>query len=212
MGAIGHVDALTSCGYLEGWAHDADRPGEALQVGVLMNGREIGRGLANRYRWDLADIGYGVGWCAFRLRVDGEVSALRCGPLLLIDIADGVEIFRSGEVAVIEDGETGLASMDEVTRADPTVLQSIDQLRGCGALFDRYLARNGAEAFVRAAYVYVRARPADPGGLASYVAQLAEERMTPYGVLLSLHEDAELHSIAHQRVAPTEPGFAFAAA
>ena len=105
MTAAGHVDALTSSGYLEGWAHDPERPGHALEIAVLVQDREVGRGLANRFRWDLADVGCGIGWCAFRLRVDGAVSALRRGPVVVMDVIRKAEIYRTGQLPVIEDSE-----------------------------------------------------------------------------------------------------------
>ncbi len=210
MSATGHMDALTSSGYLEGWAYDPERPGQVLQVAVVVQNREVGRGLANCFRWDLADSGYGNGWCAFRLRLDGVVSALRRGPLVLIDVVEKTEICRTGALPVIECSEAYPSTVAEVIESDPTVVHAVDQLYGCDALFERYLASNGAEAFVRAAYVYILGRPADFGGLANYVARLASGEFSTYGVLNALYESDEFRTSPRLLVAPTEPGFVFA--
>lgn len=112
---------------------------------------------------------------------------------------------------MIEDSETGPASLAAVTETDPTVLRSVDQLRGCGALFERYVAANGADAFVRAAFVYMLGRPVDAGGLATYTALLAGGELSPYGVLTALHGSDEFRAAPRLLCAPTEPGFVFAA-
>jgi hypothetical protein len=166
--------------------------------------------LANRFRWDLADVGCGIGWCAFRLRVDGAVSALRRGPVVVMDVAGKVEICRTSQLSVIEDSEIYPSTVAEVTRTDPTVVLSVDQLRGCGALFDRYLALNGVEAFVRAAYVYIFGRPADSSGLATYVGLLASGELSAYALLNALRDSDEFRAMPRLLGAPTEPGFVFA--
>ena len=210
MNTKAYVDALTSTGYLEGWAHDAARPGYALEVAALVQGREVGRGLANRFRWDLADAGCGIGWCAFRLRVDGAVSALRRGPLILMDVVRNSELCRTNSIQVIEDSEAYPSEITDVTGTDPTIIHSIHQLRGCGPLFDQYLTYHGPEAFVRAAYVYILGRPADVSGLETYAALLKGGELHAHGVLSALHDSDEYRAAPRLLGAPTEPGFVFA--
>ena len=210
MSATGHVDALTSSGYLEGWAHDPARPGRALELAVLVHDREVGRGLANRFRWDLADAGCGIGWCAFRIRITCALSTVRRGPLCLADADGKAELCRIAHVPVIEDGDANPATVDAVIRSDPTVVHAVDQLRGCGPLFDRFLASQGAEAFVRAAYVYILGRPSDSGGLAHYAARLGAGELSAYAVLHALHDSDEFRAAPRLLGAPTEPGFVFA--
>jgi hypothetical protein len=212
MPATGQLDALTSSGYLEGWAHDPARPGQPLQVAVLAQDREVARGLANRFRWDLAYAGCGIGWCAFHLRLDGAVSTLRRGPLILTDVAGQAELCRTSQLPVLEHCDACPATLADVIETDPTILHAVDQLRGCGVLFDRYLTLHGAPAFVRAAYVYILGRPADSGGLAHYVARLAGGEVSAYGVLAALHASDEFAASPRLLAAPTEPGFVFAAA
>jgi hypothetical protein len=209
MGLEVHIDAMTSSGYIEGWAHYPDSPGVAVELSIMAKGRVIGGGFANRYRWDLADIGCGLGWCAFRLRVEGAVSVLRRGPLVLLDVAQNASIEWAGPIAVIEDAELRPQTLDEVSQADPTVLFSIDQLRGCHALFERYLQTKGAEQFVRAAYVYMLSRPVDSDGLVNYVEQLRSGLLLPYGVLDAIHNGFEFRSAKRLLCAPTQPGFIF---
>ncbi len=212
MSLLGHMDALTSTGYLEGWAHDPERPGQPLQLAALAPQGEIGRGLASFYRWDRADAGCGIGWCAFRLRVEGAVTALRRGLLVLTEAETGTEICRTGQIAMVEDAPAYPSTLAEVARADPTVVHSIDQLRGCGVLFERYLAVHGTDAFVRAAFVYILGRPADGGGLATYAGLLAGGGMSAYGLLKTLYKSDEFAVAPRLLGAPTEPGFVFAVA
>src|SRR5262249_30832865 len=49
---------------LRGWAYDPDRPGP-LEVEMLLDQTPIGRTVANIYRKDLQEAGYGSGECAF---------------------------------------------------------------------------------------------------------------------------------------------------
>jgi hypothetical protein len=210
LSATGCIDALTSSGFLEGWGHDPERLGQALEIAVLFRKREVGRGLANRFRWDLADLACGIGWCAFRLRVDGMISALRRGPLVLIDVERNAEIVRTVGIPVVEDSQADLLTLIDVAQTDPTVIRHVDQLRGCGLLFERYVACNGAEAFVRAAYVYILGRPADASGLENYIALLTSGELAPYGLLQALHDSDEFQFSPRLLSAPTEPGFVFA--
>jgi hypothetical protein len=107
--------------FLEGWAHDPQHPGRALTVAISFKKPEIGRGLANRFRWDLADVSCGTGWCAFRLWIDGMINALRRGPLILIDVAQNIEISRLAQIPLAEDSEGDLLTVADVIETDPTV-------------------------------------------------------------------------------------------
>lgn len=210
VSAMGHVDALTTSGFLEGWAHAPEQPGQPLEVVVQFSGEEVGRGIANGFRWDLADIACGIGWCAFRLRIDGLITTISRGPLILIDGVQGTEICTAAKIPVLEDGEPHLSTIGAVIEADPTVIRSVDQLRGCGVVFDRYLKQFGIEGFVRAAYVYILGRPADAPGLANYSALLKSGSLTPYGLLDVLRDSDEFCATPRTLGAPTEPGFIFA--
>jgi hypothetical protein len=62
----GHLDAVTSGGFAEGWAFDSDSPQVVVTVALrAADGTELGRGLANLHRADMADLGFRFGWCAF---------------------------------------------------------------------------------------------------------------------------------------------------
>lgn len=208
----GCLDAITSSGYVEGWAYDTDTPLQPLTVSIVADGVERAQGLANRYRADLADAGCGTGWCAFRLRLSGSVTRLRRIGVSLREATSQVEIDSVPGLTLAEDHEPGLTALDQVFRADPTLILSIDQLRGCGALFADFIAARGVEAFVRAAYVYVLGRPADESGLAAYSALLREGALAPYDLLRILHDSDEFRAGPRLLLAPPEPGFGFHAA
>jgi hypothetical protein len=206
----GHIDALTSTGFLEGWAHDPERPGYSPEIAVILDKQEVARGMANHYRWDLADIALGIGWCAFRLRINGLISVLRRGPLTLKDVASSTDICTAHVIPVIEEPNKGPDTVAALIKDDPTTLESVDQLRGCGPLFQRYLDRHGPALFVRAAYVYLLGRPADSGGLANYATLLKSGEISPFGLLQILSASEEFRLAPRLLLAPTDPGFAFA--
>ena len=205
----GCIDAVTSCGYVEGWAFDSTAPLRPLHVSVLAGAREVARGVANRYRWDLAEAGCGSGWCGFRLRLSGPVSRLRRQGLSLRDLTHGGEIHHAADLPLEEDHEPGLAALGDVIAADPTLVHAIEQLSGCGAAFSDFIAARGADEFVRAAYVYVFGRGVDAAGLAAYAAMLQDGSLLPYELLQILYDSDEFRSVPRHLLAPPEPGFVF---
>jgi hypothetical protein len=101
--------------------------------------------------------------------------------------------------------------VDEVVRADPTLVDSVEQLRGCGDIFSSLIESAGMEVFIRAAYIYALGRPADPSGLKTYSRMIAEAELTPFGLLQALCDSDEFRAVARILIAPTEPGFIFTA-
>jgi hypothetical protein len=140
----GRIDAVTSSGYIEGWAFDLHAPLRPLTVSVQANGREVAQGLANRFRWDLAEAGCGSGWCAFRLRLSGAISRVRRADLSLWDFTQQTEIGQRPGIPLADDHEPGLSVLDDIVAEDPTVVRSIEQLRGCGQAFANFIATEGA--------------------------------------------------------------------
>jgi hypothetical protein len=206
----GHIDGVTSSGFVEGWAFDSDAPAEPLAVAILdRDGEEVAWGLAHRYREDLMAAHCGIGWCAFQLRAAVSISRLRKSPVTLVDHASRTEIHRADPAPYAEDGEALLADIADVTRSDPTVVNSVEQLRGCDKLFDRFVRQRGVEAFVRSAYVYVLGRPADAAGRALYGRLLRNGPMTPYGMLRTLYDSDEFRSRPRLPSAPNTPAFPF---
>ncbi len=205
----GHLDAITAAGYVEGWAFDSAAPLRSLTVSVRAGDAEMAHGIANRYRWDLADAGCGTGWCAFRLKLAAAVANLVDQPLLLCEAATGCEILRSPRLPLADDSEPELSSLEEVVLSDPTLVQSIEQLKGCGAVFADFIAAAGVENFVAAGYVYVLGRPADRQGLAIYAAYLLRGTITPWEFLRALYDSDEFRATPRLLTAPCEPGFVF---
>jgi hypothetical protein len=203
------MDAITSTGFIEGWAFDDNDPMRHLIVSVCALGEEVARGLANRYRWDLVDAGCGIGWCAFRLRVIGPECVLHEHALSLCEVSSQIEICRTATLPLISDTEAELSTMEDVLNADPTLLHDVKHLRGCSQAFSSFLDAEGTDGFVRTAYVYMLARPADAEGLALYARLLKNSAITPYGLLEILHDTEEFRSASRLLQAPSEPGFAF---
>jgi hypothetical protein len=206
----GRIDAITSSGYVEGWAFDPAKPLRPLTVSVLAGQREVAQGVANLYRWDLVDGQCGTGWCAFRLKLSGSVSRLRRQGLALWDLARQTEIQEAdAAVALADDQEPALVTLEDIIADDPTVVQAIEQLRGCASVFSDFIATEGVDEFIRAVYVYVLGRPVDAAGLALYRPTLQDGSLSPYGLLKILYDGEEFQSAPRQLIAPPEPGFVF---
>jgi hypothetical protein len=207
----GHLDALTRNGFAEGWAFDDAAPAGSLAV--RLHGPDeaaLGEGLANLHRGDLADIGYRLGWCAFRLRLSRRPEELAGTRLVLRAAETGAEIAASDGWRLRDAPDGPLATIDAVTAADPTTLRAVHQLSGCGPLLDAFIARHGMQGFLRAAYGYVLGRPADAAGLASYERLLRLGAVTPFGLLALLAESEEFRREPRLLATPVEPGFVFA--
>lgn len=206
----GYLDALLSSGFFVGWAIDVERPWAPLEIAIVdEKDVELASGLANRHRQDLAAAAIGTGWCSFLLRADAPVSRLRNSTVRLIDRKTGTVVADAQKPRYAEGEAHALVSLAEVVANDPTTVASIDMLEGCGALFDAFLKALGVAAFVRAAYIYVLQRPADPGGLAHYGKLLRQGALTPYALIAELASSGEFKSRPRLLVAPTMPGFPF---
>ncbi len=177
----GRIDAITSSGYVEGWAFNSVAPLRPLNVAVLAGEKEVAQGIANRYRWDLADAGCGNGWCAFRLKLSNSVTRSRRQSLSLWDLARQTEI-QSAEtkVPMADDNEPGLSALDDIIFADPTVVHAIEHLRGCAPAFTDFISTEGVDEFIRAVYVYILGRRADATEIALYVPKLQDGSLAPY--------------------------------
>jgi hypothetical protein len=207
----GVLDVVTSSGYVEGWATDTDPQAGPVAVAVCMDEEQVARGLAHRYRADLAEAGCGTGWCAFRLRVSGPVGRLRRRDCTLLALPGREVLFQTDNLRIVEDVELPLSRVDDVARADPTLVGEVGQLRCCGGIFDAMIARAGPDTFVRAAFVYALGRPADATGLDLYSRMLITGDLTPFELLEALCGSEEFRAQNRLLIAPTEPGFIFAA-
>jgi hypothetical protein len=207
----GHLDALTPGGFAEGWAYDDATPDAVLTVAVQAPaGEEVARGFANLHRGDLAEVGFGHGWCAFRLRLSRPAEALRGARLSLRDARDGAEIHATDTWRIRQAAEPSGDTIEAIVAQDPTVLRSVQQLSGCRDLLARFLAAHGITDFVRAAYAYVLGRSPDPAGLASYERMLSIGALTPFGLLLLLADSVEFREQPRLLASPASPGFVFA--
>jgi len=208
----GHIDSLTASGLVEGWALDEARPLAPLAVAVLTaSGAQIADGYAHLWREDLAQAGLGYGWCAFRLALNVPAEAASRQSLRLVEAGTRAVIFE-GAAALHDDGPHEIDDLDALIGADPTLMPSIELLESLAPLLDAFLAAQGVEAFVGAAYLYVLGRRVDPSGLASFSRLLRSKRLTPYAMLLALAEGPEFAERGCRLVPPNRPGFPFVAA
>src|ERR1700683_3089046 len=104
----GHLDSITSLGYLEGWAFDQENPMRALDISVLRDGDEIASGIAMLFRKDLSDAGIGLGWCAFRLGLTVPAEGIEPGTFQLLERTSGESIVETSELPFSTDGELPL--------------------------------------------------------------------------------------------------------
>jgi hypothetical protein len=205
----GYLDNVTSLGYMEGWACDTADPTLPLEVGVVWNDTEVAWGLAHRFREDLMNADFGIGWSAFRLRLEVSLEEIQFGPVRLLARASGAELFAMTEIAVIEDGEKPMATLEALVGSDPTVIGGIWQLRKCEQLMMQFIRRQGVESFLDAAYAYVLGRPADPPGRAQFTRSIRQGTSTPVGVLEALEDTDEYRAGSRLLTAPNSPGFPF---
>ena len=204
----GYIDGATSAGAIEGWALDEQTPWRPLQVKIRCNGEWIAAGLAHHRRDDVLAAQIGTGWCGFRLWSDRSADEIRRATLYLVAVS-GVVISKSENTALLPDRYRELESIEEVVAADPTVVRSVEQLRGCEAIFAHYIRNRGIDAFVRAAYVYMLGRPVDETGLRTYGHRLRQGTHRPFELLQILAASEEFVSRRPDLVAPTQSAFPF---
>ena len=208
----GYIDALTSAGFVEGWAYDTEAPARALAVSVRRDAEEIAWGLAHRFRPDLLDASYGLGWCAFKLRLAAPVADVVGTGLRLVERASGEEICAVSNLAIIEDPEAGAAASPDWTAiADPTVLDGVWQLKKCEFLLADFIARQGLESFLSVAYGYMLGRPVDEPGLALHTRCLRQATLSPLDILKELEKSAEFRDKPRALAAPNSHCFPFIA-
>lgn len=209
---LGHLDAVTSGGFAEGWAYDRENPAEALLVRVVgAGGEELATGRAETYRRDLAEIGFRQGWCAFRIRLPAGVEALSGTRLLLQDVVTGLDLHATSTWRLVEADDAPLASIEAIAAADPTVLRSLLQLSGYAPLLAAFVERHGIPDFVRTACAYVLGRLPPEPVLDGYVQLLANGAVTPFGLLAVLGESEAWRSSPRLIPSPVHPGFLFSA-
>ena len=205
----GYLDVVTSSGHIEGWAYDSDDALGAVRVRIIAdNDRELGVGSAHRYRDDLAGAGHAAGWCAFRIRLTESIGVRTFG-LVVMD-REGREVVlqrMAVPYAVLE--ETPIRSLAELLKDDPTLITSLEQLRGCNPFFEKFVKARGPAAFVRAVYVYLLGRPADACGLDAYQTHLRSTRVSPFELLLMIADSDEYRSQPRYHWAPTASAFPF---
>ncbi len=205
----GHIDAVTTLGILEGWAYDTDDPVKPLEVAVFSRANEVAWGLAHRFRTDLMTAGYGVGWCAFRLRLSGLIADVRDRPLRLLERPTGAQICIVSDLKLIEDTEPPITEANGVTTFDPTVIEGTWQLQRCEELFLKFISTNGLETFLSVAYAYMLGRPVDADGLALYSQAIRNAKLTPFGVLQDLERSDEFRGRGRAMAAPNARHFPF---
>lgn len=209
------LDALTQGGYAEGWAYDDAALAEPVALRLHgPDGAELGGGLANLYRADLADAGFRYGWCAFRLRLtlpEGGVEALKGARLVLREAAGGAEIVATAEWRLRVAADPPLDSVARVVARDPTTIADVQQLSGCDPLFRAFIARHGVAEFVRAASLYILGTPPAEARQASWERLLRAGALTPFGLLVLLAETEEAQREKRRLPSPADPGFVFAA-
>lgn len=205
----GHMDCVTTTGYIEGWAMNLAELVRPLEVSIVQDGAEIGWGLAHRYREDLVGAGCGTGWCAFRIKISGIPDQVANAPIQLLERSSGGEIHYLDSLRYVEEEAPEITSIAALTEQDPTMIRTIDQLAGCQQLFARYIQNYGVEPFVRAAYVYVLGRPADDSGLNHYSGWLRKSAITPLALLATLTDCDEFRGKSRSLAAPISVAFPF---
>lgn len=210
---IGHLDALTSNGFAEGWAYDKAAPDTIVTLCLCgPDDQELGLGLANLHRRDLAEGGLRHGWCAFRLRLalPCPVETLKGTRLVLREAAGGTEIWAGSEWRIRESAEPPLDTLARIVARDPTTITSVHQLSGCGPLFGDFIKRHGTAEFVRAACLYMTGNVSDEARRLGWEQLLRSGAITSFGLLVLLAETEEARRDKRLLASPADPGFVFA--
>jgi hypothetical protein len=205
----GHIDSVTSLGFVEGWAFDQDNPAATVEVAIQVDGELRAWGYALRFREDLMTAGCGLGWCAFRLRLNAPADNVGEGRFELIERRSGAVITSRKDVPLIADGEVPATSIETLTNADPTIINGLWQLRKCESLLMHFIRLHGVETFIDAAYAYVLGRAADHGGRVRYTRCIRQASLSPVGVLEALGDSDEYRSKIRQLAAPKSSAFPF---
>lgn len=206
----GRLETLYSQGYVEGWAYDASNLARPVFVEARgPDGASIAKGLAIGYRESLARAKLAGGWCSFRLRTERPAEELRKVGLGLYDSASGERIYYADSVAYADGWAPEFEAGADGVSFDPFVIERVAQLSGLGEVFDAFIAKHGAEAFVRTGYVYILGRAADAEGLTLHLRMLGEKSLTPYGFLELLSEAQEFRMRPRNLAAPKAAAFPF---
>jgi hypothetical protein len=205
----GYIDSVTSLGFVEGWAFDQDDPIRIVDVGIRADGEVLAGGFALGFREDLMSAGFGLGWCAFRLRLEVPIERVRDRSVELIERNSGALISSREELPLIADGEVPATSIGILVEADPTVIKGLWQLRKCESVLMHFIRRHGIESFIDAAYAYVLGRASDHGGRMQYTRCIRQATLSPVGVLEALGDSDEFRSKMRQLAAPKSPAFPF---
>jgi hypothetical protein len=205
----GHIDSVTSLGFLEGWAFDQDDPTRSVEVGIRAQGEVLAGGFALGFREDLMNASFGLGWCAFRLRLEVPIDRVRDRSVELTERNTGALISTTEELPLLSDGEIPATSIGILVEADPTIIKGLWQLRKCESVLMHFIRRHGVQTFIDAAYAYVLGRPADQNGRLQYTRRIREATLSPVGVLEALGDSDEFRSKIRQLAAPKSPAFPF---
>jgi hypothetical protein len=77
---------------ISGWAHDPASPRATVTLSLTIDGIAQGEVVANRYRSDLAEVGYGTGQCGFRILLAEPLAPDMRHVITLHRRDDGVEL------------------------------------------------------------------------------------------------------------------------
>ena len=120
-GRIDHADRHK----LSGWAADPARPGEAVELELLLDGAVLGRFRADRHRDDLAAAGIGSGHHAFLVQIPAGLSLNRDRVLALRRVGDRAPLLGS-PVVLKREPLAGEAARRELSDAVQAAAQGAD--------------------------------------------------------------------------------------
>ncbi len=114
----GHIDHADRHG-LTGWAMDPARPGEPVELELVLDGEVVGSFTADHHRADLEQAGLGDGRLAFQIQIPGGLSPHADRTVELRRVADGAPVpgspvvFSRAPLA----GEAGRRALEDAVEA-----------------------------------------------------------------------------------------------
>ncbi len=127
----GYVDTTTSWGAV-GWAWMPDAPERAVEVEAVLDGRVIGRALADQMRADLAASGRGSGRYGFTLQFTAPLIG-DAVPEFRVPQPSGATKLRSSETITATISPPNVRHVQETTTSSLNVEGAIDSLTRWGA-------------------------------------------------------------------------------
>jgi hypothetical protein len=129
-----------------GWAHDHTNPDCPVLLEVVVDGEAVGTVLADRFRADMARLGWAGGHCAFAWKFPHPLDPARRHIISVCRAADGAEL--RGSPVLVDRGATIETALADLQSGSPDLRREVANFlaRRVEALRARAQARSNSVA------------------------------------------------------------------